>query len=178
MKKIEGSWAVYFVKAPRINHPVIKYLNKKYNMHFQGSADGVYYGVTLNLGACHSCDKTLFAKILTEEEFLKLIKTMTKQEIENYKDFKKGDILKQEEYFQVVEVLGDLIFKTHCYKTPNNINITDINPYGTMTKYKAYKDGWRLYVPEEKIEEEILELTLEDIASKYGKKVEEIKIKK
>lgn len=185
MNKLPKSWAVRFYKAPGINHPVIQYLRNTYNTAHKGSSDNCYYGVSIKHGAISSQDKWVFAKILTEEEFLKLTKTMTKQEIENYKDFKKGDILKHVEMFgryktphfcKVVETLGDLIWISLLTSDVKNIiNNVNSQPYFRQNLYNA---NYRLYIPEEKIQEEILELTLEDIAAKYGKSVTEIKIKK
>ena len=79
-------------------------------------------------------------------------------------------------YFKVIETLGDLVFKSFNFNSVETIT-NFVNP-AILIKEQIYKQGYRLYAPEEKIEEEILELTLEDIAAKFGKNVEEIKIKK
>lgn len=185
MNKLPSSWAVY-LDFVRETHPVIKCLNEIQKFpKLKGTSKG-YYGIGKQGRIEISSYKHNFDTILTEEKFLELSKeTMTKQEIENYKDFKRGDILKHAEmlgrdktfhFCKVVETLGDLIWISLLTGDVKNIiNNVNSQPYFRQNLYNA---NYRLYIPEEKIQEETLELTLEDIAAKYGKKVEEIKIKK
>ena len=104
---------------------------------------------------------------------------MTKEEIENYKDFKKGDILILEnKYCKVIETYNDILYRSTNYYTPINKGLEELNIFATDTKQKIYNLGYRLYVPEEKIEIPVIELTLEDIAKKFDVDVTKIKIKK
>ena len=91
MNRLPKSYGIYINQAGE-KHPVILYLNKL--LSNQGSKERLggygifYYGVDVKGNIRASAFESNFATILTVKEFLDLTKeTMTKQEIEDYKDF-------------------------------------------------------------------------------------------
>lgn len=100
---------------------------------------------------------------------LKIIELMTKEEIENYKDFKEGDLLCKEGYdfFKKVEaVLNNIVFTID----QNKDQIAQF-----YSKTEIYDKGWRLHVEPEA--SPIVEMTLEEIAKLRGINVEQLRIK-
>lgn len=91
---------------------------------------------------------------------LKIIETMTKEEIENYKDFKEGDLLCKEgcDFFKKVEaVLNNIVFTID----QNKDQIAQF-----YSKTEIYDQGWRLHVEPEA--SPIVEMTLEEMAKRKG----------
>ena len=94
---------------------------------------------------------------------------MTKEEIENYKDFKEGDILYNEAYScirKVDAVLNNTVF---------TIDQDDYQTAIIKSKTELYNKGWRLHVKPEA--SPIIEMTLEEIAKLRGIDVEQLRIK-
>ena len=92
---------------------------------------------------------------------------MTKEDIENYKDWQVGDKIIHEEGFKskIIFRSGELVVFKHD------------NGYasGNYTVKELYDEGWRL--DETPIEEPIIEMTMEEIAKLKGIPVEKLRIK-
>ena len=106
---------------------------------------------------------------LTIEQFKEMIK---EEEV-----WKKGDILyTQNSYIKIIEILGDV-----CFHTGSHINIKNIDEsvviVNTISNLRINRK-LKLYKPEQEKEENILELTLEEIAEKFNVDVKHLKIKK
>lgn len=96
------------------------------------------------------------------------IMSWTKQEIEEYKDFKTGDVVintANERY-----TIGPC-FDNYCLAA-NKEQIAFF-----FTKEELYNKGYRLHVPKEEIHEDVVEVTLEEIAKLKGISVEQLRIK-
>lgn len=100
---------------------------------------------------------------------LKIIETMTKEEIENYKDFKEGDEITNYGYVRII----DAVLNNTCFTHESN-NGKACNCY---SKTELYNNGWRLHVTPEEESLPIVELTLEEIAKLRGINVEQLRIK-
>lgn len=113
-------------------------------------------------------------EIITAQEFLKLHNMMTKKEIEEYKDFKDGDLVlnREKEKFELCQVHP----KMFALRNIEN----DSACFVLFTLSEIQKD-FKLYVAPENIlpdEPKAIELTLDEIAEKFGLPVSQIKIKK
>lgn len=95
--------------------------------------------------------------------------SMTAKEIEEYKDFKKGDVIrnKKGETSEIVEQLGVVLFvrkndsynSVYCYLAP-----------------ELYERGWRLNITPEEEEKPVVELSVAEIAKKLGLSPEQLKV--
>lgn len=116
-------------------------------------------------------------EMITAQEFLKLHNMMTEKEIKEYNDFKDGDLVQQ------VNGECDTIYEL-CQIHPKLFSI--INTGNNSACYNLYslrdiQDVFKLYVSPENIfpdEPKAIELTLDEIAAKFGLPVSQIKIKK
>lgn len=99
---------------------------------------------------------------------------LTEKEIEQYKDWQVGDVLKLlDEYEKDFDELSEVIFRSGELVVLKN---KDGEASENYTCDQLYKYGYRLF-PQE-IEEEITELTMEEIAEKFGLPVDKIRVKK
>lgn len=95
----------------------------------------------------------------------------TKEEIEDIKEFFYGDVLKRTGNSDntVVGVVGDVVFTTN----------SDNKAVFASHRLALYEAGWRLKIDQENIEEdEVKELTMDEIAKKFKVPVDKLKIKK
>lgn len=93
---------------------------------------------------------------------------MTAKEIEEYKDFKKGDSLKRGyEKANVFEQLGVALF---IQKNTKNY------PIHVYSKEELYAAGWRLNATPEEEEKPVVELSVAEIAKKLGLSSEQLKV--
>lgn len=99
------------------------------------------------------------------------ILSMTKEEIEDYKDFKEGDVLckKGSDTLKKVDaVLNNIVF---------TIDQDELKYSTHYSKQELYNKGWRLKMEPEEVSLPIVELTLEEIAKLKGISVEQLRIK-
>lgn len=91
---------------------------------------------------------------------------MTAKEIEEYKDFKKGDVLRRSDRtLIVVEELGEVLFLKDKY-----------SGIETLTAERLYASGWRFDVIPEEEEKPVVELSVAEIAKKLGLSPEQLKV--
>lgn len=98
------------------------------------------------------------------------ISSMTKEEIEDYKDFKEGDILYNKDSESLRKV--DMVLN-NCLILINQDNQIAL----LRSKQETYDLGWRLKMEPEEVSLPIVELTLEEIAKLKGISVEQLRIK-
>jgi hypothetical protein len=116
-------------------------------------------------------------EIITAQEFLKLHNMVTKKEIEEYKDFKDGDLV------QGLNGSSNTIYEL-CQIHPKIFAIRDAKKDTAKECFyslKEIQERFKLYVAPENIlpdEPKAIELTLDEIAAKFGLPVSQIKIKK
>lgn len=126
---------------------------------------GYKYSYVLPKGTTSLCSNESFFEVTN----LKIM-NMTKQEIEEYKDFQTGDVVKCGDNTKTIEGrMGDVCFVI------KNKGEKDETAY-IYSINELYMNGYRLVVEEEP-EPEIVELTLEEIAELKGIKVEQLRIK-
>lgn len=92
---------------------------------------------------------------------------MTKEEIENYKDWQVGDKIIYKDGFK-----GEIIFRSGELVV---FKYGDGSASPNRTVEKLYEDGWRL--DEKPMEEPMVEMTMEEIAKLKGIPVEKLRIK-
>jgi hypothetical protein len=124
---------------------------------------GYSYSYTVENGTV----ERLYRYGVTDMEFL----SMTAQGIEDYKDFKIGDVLISKENRwsynrEVIAIIEDEIVITKDKDGTEDLRMN--------TKDKLHQNGWRLkYVPEE---EPIVELSVAEVASRLGVNPKTLKI--
>lgn len=92
---------------------------------------------------------------------------MTKEEIENYKDWQVGDKIIHKDGTK-----GEIIFRSGKFVV---FTFNDNVAYSNFTINGLYNRGWRL--DEKPIEESFVEMTMEEIAKLKGIPVEKLRIK-
>lgn len=92
---------------------------------------------------------------------------MTKEEIENYKDWQVGDKIIHKDGTK-----GEIIFRSGKFVV---FTYNDNIAYSNFTVDGLYNRGWRL--DEKPMEEPVVEMTLEEIAKLKGIPVEKLRIK-
>lgn len=147
------------------------YFSKKYIFLCQNTKDGLRPDGNDMLGYKYGWMLEDFNDLKRNNVTNLKILPMTKEEIEDYKDFKEGDILCKKNLDRLKKVDAVL----------NNIVFTidqDSEAFSThYSKQELYNKGWRLKMEPEEVSLPIVELTLEEIAKLKGISVEQLRIK-
>lgn len=100
----------------------------------------------------------------------------TAEEIEKYKDWQVGDVLELlDEHEKDFDERHEVIFRSGELVVLKN---KDGEASENYTCDQLYKYGYRLVLQEEDGEKEITELTMDEIADKFGLPVDKIRVKK
>jgi hypothetical protein len=148
----------------RISH------RKENNEYFfcQNSNDGLRCNDTLGYPYSWTVGDGRYEKLINYDITNFRILSMTAKEIEEYKDFKKGDVLRNKAFThtkKIVEQLGIILF------IQRNLDFA-IQIYAAM---ELYETGWRLDItPEE--EAPVVELSVAEIAMRLGLEANQLKV--
>lgn len=101
---------------------------------------------------------------------------LTAEEIKQYKDWQAGDVLELlDEHEKEFDERHEVIFRSGELVVLKN---KDGEASENYTRDQLYKYGYRLVFQEEDGEKEITELTMDEIAEKFGLPVDKIRVKK
>jgi hypothetical protein len=150
--------------------------DKKSNQYYlcqnkaSGANEGDFLGYKYTYWVKSSTYSLMNSHIIKDFKFI----NMTAKEIEEYKDFKKGDVLKfksiNKEHkvgkLEIIEKLGSLSF----VRTEDRTCIT------TFITENLYKMGWRLDITSEEETPVIIELSVAEIAMRLGYEANQLKV--
>lgn len=114
-------------------------------------------------------------ELINEHVYDFKLTSLTAEEIEQYKDWQEGDVLELlDEHEKDFDERHEVIFRSGELVVLKN---KDGEASENYTCDQLYKYGYRLFQPEME-EEKITELTMDEIAEKFGLPIDKIRVKK